>query len=124
MMRSRFLKQGGYNREFSPPSHCGVAVTLFVFVGIAGFAQVEYKYQNDEVKAIWEEGSVDRGEIKYTIILFFHSLPFGIFSEDIDFDSEALLFLGDLLIYEVSVFNDLLSEGEILSFGRPAQTTI
>ena len=100
-------------------------IFLFVFVGIAGFAQVEYKYQNDEVKAIWEEWNVEINTIKYTVVLFFHSLPFEVFSEDIDFYSESLLFLGDiLLIDDVSLFNNLLREGEILSFGRPAQTTI
>ena len=34
-------------------------IFLFVFVGIAGFAQVEYKYQNEETKALWAEWNVE-----------------------------------------------------------------
>lgn len=91
-------------------------VFLFIFVAVAGFAQVEYKYQNEETKALWAEWNVEINTIKSTVVLFLHSLPFEVFSEDIDFYSESLLFLGDiLLIDDVSLFNNLLREGEILS---------
>lgn len=88
-------------------------IFLFVFVGIAGFAQVEYKYQNDEVKAIWEEWEEEREEAKAAALLFLHSLPLNVILEE---PEELDIFLG-LLIDEVSLFNNLLCEGEILSFG-------
>ena len=89
-------------------------VFFFVFVGIAGFAQVEYKYQNDEVKAIWEEWEEEREEAKAAALLFLHSLPLNVILEE---PEELDIFLG-LLIDEVSLFNDyLLYENEILSLG-------
>lgn len=100
------------------------SVFLFIFVAVAGFAQEyvtpEYKYLNDEVKALWEEWEEEREEVKAAALLFLHSLPLNVILEE---PEELDIFLG-LLIDEVSLFNNLLREGEILSFGRPAQTTI
>lgn len=91
-------------------------IFLFVFVGIAGFSQEyvtpEYKYLNDEVKALWEEWENEREEAKAVALIFLHSLPLEVILEE---PEELDIFLG-LLIDDVSVFNDyLLYENEILS---------
>ena len=99
-------------------------VFLFVFVAVAGFAQEyvtpEYKYLNDEVKALWEEWENERAEVKAVVFVFLHSLPLDVIIDEL----EEIDLLKYLLIDDVSLFNNLLREGEILSFGRPAQTTI
>lgn len=87
-------------------------VFLFIFVAVAGFAQVEYKYQNEETKALWAEWENEREEAKAVALIFLHSLPLEVILEE---PEELDIFLG-LLIDEVSVFNDyLLYENEILS---------
>lgn len=87
-------------------------VFLFIFVAVAGFAQVEYKYQNEEVKALWEEWEEENGEAKAVALIFLHSLPLNVILEE---PEELDIFFG-LLIDEVSLFNDyLLYENEILS---------
>ena len=57
-------------------------IFLFVFVGIAGFAQEEYKYQNEETKALWAEWEEENGEAKAVALIFLHSLPLNVILEE------------------------------------------